>query len=73
MFLGISCSVSARGLARITEPRVKGIVALVRWDDLGSALLQSRPAWVGTTQMPSIIASAQAMCPSKPSDFAIAR
>lgn len=40
---GFSCSMSAGATARITEPRAKGIVARVRWGDLGSALLQSRP------------------------------
>jgi len=43
MFLGIYCSMSASAAGRITEPRAKGIVARLRWDDLDNALLQSRP------------------------------
>jgi hypothetical protein len=42
MFLGIYCPMSASAAGRITEPRAKGIVARVRWDDLDDALLQSR-------------------------------
>jgi hypothetical protein len=43
MLLGISCPV----IARIAEPRVKGIVGRVQWDHGSTAPLQSRPAWAG--------------------------
>jgi hypothetical protein len=66
--------VGARGIVafRRRDERSSALLNLARCD----ALLPKRPCGIvedGDYSAPSIIAAAQAMCPSKPSDFAIAR